>query len=95
MVAYVVFMREKTHDPELLALYSPKAKAASKGHPMTIRAFHGRHEVLEGPEIEAMSILEFPSLEAAKAWYTSPDYQEALPLRLKGGDYRCVLIDGL
>jgi uncharacterized protein (DUF1330 family) len=95
MVAYVVVMRERTTDPGQTALYLPKARAASAGHPMTIRALHGRHQVLEGPDIEAVSILEFPSFEAAQAWYTSPAYQEALPLRLKGGDYRALIIEGL
>ena len=94
MAAYVVVMRERTRDPEQLALYAERKKTASVGHAMTVLAWHGRHEVVEGPEIEAAAILEFPSFEAAKAWYTAPAYQKVLPFRLNGGDYRCVIIDG-
>ncbi len=95
MVAYVIVVRERTSDRAPMAQYTPKAKAASVGHPLTIRALHGRHEVLEGPGFETMSLLEFPTFEAAKAWYTSPAYQEALPIRLKSGDFRCFIVEGV
>ena len=41
-----------------------------------------------------MSILEFPTLADAKAWYSDPDYKEASQHRFRGGDYTAVLIDG-
>ena len=69
MVAYVVVIRERTINPSEDETYTPKAGAASAGHPLTIRALHGRHEVLEGPAIDALSILEFPTFESAQAWY--------------------------
>jgi uncharacterized protein (DUF1330 family) len=95
MVAYVVVIRERTINPSEGATYTPKARAASAGHPLTIRAYHGRHEVLEGPAIEALSILEFPTFESAQAWYNSPEYQAALVHRLRAGEYRCVIVQGV
>ena len=39
-------------------------------------------------------ILEFESVEAAKAWYNSPEYQEAIPLRQKAADCNAVIVKG-
>jgi uncharacterized protein (DUF1330 family) len=38
-------------------------------------------EVVEGEWPGTIVIIEFPSAEAARAWYASPAYQELLPLR--------------
>ena len=45
-------------------------------HPTAnIRAIHGRREVLEGPAVEDIVIIEFPGYDAALAWYHSREYQ--------------------
>jgi uncharacterized protein (DUF1330 family) len=95
MVAYVIVIREKTVNASEGEAYTPKARAASAGHPLTVRAYHSRLEVLEGPAIEALAILEFPTFESAQAWYNSPEYQEALVHRLRAGEYRCVIVQGV
>ena len=95
MAAYIIFLRERLRDAEKLSAYVTKARAASAGHPLTIRVQHGRQEVLEGPDVETVSILEFPTYEDAKRWYDSPAYREALPLRLAAGDYRAIIVEGL
>jgi hypothetical protein len=55
---------------------------------------YGCHEVLEGPEIEGVVILEFPSLDDAKAWYDSPACREVQEHRFRGSDYRAVIVEG-
>ncbi|EHS55572.1 DUF1330 domain-containing protein [Paenibacillus sp. Aloe-11] len=95
MTAYVIFIREKTNDPEELKLYSAKAPIGLEGHPVTPLAVYGMHEVIEGPEAEGAALLEFPSFEEAKAWYYSPAYQDAVQHRLKGGTYRGMIIEGI
>jgi uncharacterized protein (DUF1330 family) len=40
-------------------------------------------------------ILEFPSIEAAKAWYDGPEYRKVREHRFKGSTYRVVLIQGV
>jgi uncharacterized protein (DUF1330 family) len=40
-------------------------------------------------------IIEFPTVEAAKAWYESPEYQEILPIRLKFGKDNMVIVEGI
>jgi uncharacterized protein (DUF1330 family) len=42
-----------------------------------------------------MVILQFDSVEAAKAWYNSTEYQEILPYRLDNTDDRFLIVEGL
>jgi uncharacterized protein (DUF1330 family) len=75
--------------------YRQLVPASFQKHPAKFRAIHGRQEVLEGSAIEEIVILEFPSFEDATAWYHSPEYQAAREHRLRGGDYRCIITEGL
>ena len=95
MAAYIVFTREITRDPSELAAYTPKAIASLQGHPVKMLAAYGRQEVLEGPAVEGVVLLEFPSMAEAKAWYDSPAYREAREYRFRGSDYRAVIVEGL
>ena len=95
MVAYVVLTRERVRDHKGLEMYSSKVAATFAGHAVTARVVFGRHEILEGAEVDGMAILEFPTFELAKAWYNSPAYQEAAAYRFKAADFRCMIIEGL
>jgi uncharacterized protein (DUF1330 family) len=94
MAAYAVFIRESTRDAAELATYSQKVGRTLAGHPVEVLAAYGRQEVLEGPQIEGVVILQFPTLEAAKAWYDSPAYREVREHRFRGADYRGVIVEG-
>lgn len=94
MSAYVVITREKTRNQSELDQYKRLAPASFEEHPTVFRAYKGRHAVPEGPAIEDIIILEFPSYEAAEAWYHSPAYQAASQHRFQGGDYRFILAEG-
>jgi uncharacterized protein (DUF1330 family) len=94
MPAYAVFIREKTRNPAKLDEYKKLVPASFHKHPAKFLALHGRSEVLEGPQSEEIVILEFPSYEAAQAWYHSAEYQAACEHRFQGGDYRCILTEG-
>ena len=65
------------------------------GHPLKVLAAYGRQEVVEGPEVEGVVILEFPSFEEAKAWYDSPADREVREHRFRGADYRAVIVEGV
>lgn len=95
MAAYAIFIRESTRDPKELETYSKVAPATLAGHTVAARVVYGRHEVLEGPEIEGAVVLEFPTVEAAKAWYDSPAYREAREHRFKGANYRAFIVQGV
>lgn len=95
MAAYGIFIRESTQDQAELDVYSQMAGATLEGHPVKVLAAYGRQEVLEGPVVEGVVIVEFPSIEAAREWYDSPAYREAREHRLKGAKYRAVIVEGL
>lgn len=70
----------------------------------SIAAYGGRYVVrgatpdaLEGewPEAQRLVVVEFPSIERARAWYASPEYAEALALRRDALDRRLLLAEGL
>lgn len=50
--------------------------------------FHGRKAavVCGTSDAELVTILRFPDLTSAQAWYYSPDYQALLPTRNRGAD---------
>ncbi|HWL88632.1 MAG TPA: DUF1330 domain-containing protein [Polyangiaceae bacterium] len=95
MAAYIVFTNEHTRDLKELELYVKDHEAFIAGHALTYRARFGRYEVLEGSKAEGIAILEFPTYDEAKAWYRSRAYQEASKHRYFGGDFRCILVEGV
>ena len=95
MAAYIVFTRERIRDRDEYERYREKARPAAVGRPLKPLAVYGRHETLEGPAIEDAVILEFPTIEAAKSYYQSPAYQEAVRRRFLGADYRAFIVEGV
>ena len=58
----------------------------------------GRHEVLEGDfalPLGRVAIVEFPSYEAAKAYYDSPEYAPLKAHRQARGRFTILLVDGV
>jgi uncharacterized protein (DUF1330 family) len=95
MVAYVVFTREKMRNKEEYERYKEKARPANAAHPLKPLALYGKHESLEGAALEGAVILEFPSMEAAKAYYHSAEYQEAAKHRFLAAEYRVFIVEGI
>ncbi len=95
MPAYVIMIRDRMVDPAEFAAYGAKAREARGDHKITPLAFYGPHQALEGPDPDGVVILQFPSAAEARAWYDSPAYQEALQHRLKGAEYRVVIVEGV
>jgi uncharacterized protein (DUF1330 family) len=54
-------------------------------------------ETLEGttPLPNVMVVLEFPSLEQARAWYRDPEYAPLIKLRQSGSEIDLVLVEGV
>lgn len=95
MAAYMIFIRDKTTDAAELATYSGLAGPSMAGHAVTPHVVYGPHEVLEGPAVEGVVVVSFPTMEEARAWYDSPAYSAAREHRFKGSEYRVVLVQGL
>jgi uncharacterized protein (DUF1330 family) len=95
MAAYVIITKTRTRNREELDLYAKQAPAFMAGHRATFLARFGACEVREGAAVEGVAIIEFPTIEEARAWYESPAYQEASQHRFQGGDYNVVIVEGL
>ena len=54
-------------------------------------------EATNGPGWKPTRILliEFASVDAARSWYESPEYQAILPIRLKHGKDNMVIVEGV
>ncbi|WP_420144137.1 DUF1330 domain-containing protein [Sphingobium sp.] len=94
MAAYIIVIREKIHDPAPLDRYAQIAATAPRDQ-LNRLARYGHHEVVEGAGCEGVAILEFPDMAQARAWYGSPQYQEARQYRRQAGDYRVMIVEGL
>jgi len=42
-----------------------------------------------------MAILQFPSMDAVKRWYESPENRDASKVRQSGARFRLIAIEGL
>lgn len=94
MSAYMVFLKESTHDQSEVDEYLAEVGKAFDGHPVKVLAAYGEQQVLEGPTPEGVVVLEFPDAAAARAWYDSPAYQAAAKHRFNGATFRVVIVEG-
>lgn len=100
MPAYLIVYRESpVTDPEAIAEYSRRnqenALAFRAQFGVVPRVAYGAAESLEGPTPDGVVMLEFPTVEAARGWYASDAYQQALPFRQNAAEWRVVLVEGL
>ena len=96
MTAYVLFIREsQIRDVPEMQTYQRMAMAGPPDPKLTALVAYGAMEALEGKLPDGVVLLQFPTVEDAKAWYLSPAYQAAVPHRQKGADYRAFIVQGL
>jgi len=90
-----VILTEAIRDPEGMRAYSRAAGAALAGGEATVLVVDQQPEVLEGewPATQTV-VLEFESVDAARAWYTSDTYQAAAKLRQAAADTNAVIVNG-
>ena len=76
--------------------YQPKTEALVRKYGGRYLVRGGGAEVLEGtkPAPSAMVILEFPSMEQARAWYADPEYAPLITLRQSGAHLEFILVEG-
>jgi uncharacterized protein (DUF1330 family) len=95
MPAYFVAVRTAIKDAKEMETYGQKARKSMAGHQVKALAVYGKIRSTDGPRTDGVVILEFPTYEAAEAWYDSPAYQEAVAHRFSGGDYQTFIIEGV
>ena len=82
-------------DPAAYEAHVSRALATIARFGGRVIAGGGKIDLLEGDPIpERIFIIEFPTADAARRWYQSDDYQEALKVRLSASSGRVFLIEG-
>lgn len=94
MAAYIVF-HNRVFNPDAMGAYLEKAGKSLAPHGAEILVLEDSSEVIEGStEMVRTVVIRFESRERAQAWYNSPEYQAALPIRLGASEGFGVLADG-
>lgn len=93
MTAYWI-ARVNVTDEAAYGEYAKLAGPAIAKHGGRFLARGGRHITLEGAEYPRNVVVEFPSVEAAKACYDSPEYQEAFTFAKNAADRLLVIVEG-
>jgi uncharacterized protein (DUF1330 family) len=94
MTAYVILITDETHDPAGMETYRSLAPKARADGVEFVAARGAAFQVLEGHPAEQVVVLRFPDMEAARKWYFSPEYQDAVQHRLRAAKFRTVLVEG-
>jgi len=95
MTAYVIVEIHVT-DPVKFEEYKKLAQGSIAGFGGKYVARGGRMEMLEGDEtFERIVILEFPTLERAKEWWTSEKYREAKEARQLSAKTRMIVVESV
>jgi len=95
MPAYVIVDIE-VHDPVAYEKYKAAAHATVTAHGGRYLVRGGRVETLEGSWTpRRFVVLEFPSFERAKAWWSSPEYAAAKAIRHASAASEMIVADGV
>ena len=96
MAAYLL-VEAKLSDPLAYENYKTLAQAAIAQYGGRYRVRGGAVEVLEGDwsKPERLVIVEFESIEQAKKFYHSPEYQAARAVRKDAAAMNILVVEGL
>src|SRR5579883_3075952 len=96
MPAYMIFIREgPVRDSAAMDEYRRLNRQNVGDFKLKPLVVYGALEAVEGKAPDGVVVLEFPTVEDAKAWYDSPGYRAALPHRLRAADYRAIIVQGV
>lgn len=96
--AFVIVERTASTGPESIQQqYAKLAREILPKYGARYLARSQRNTLLEGdgPAPCCMAILQFPSIDAVRRWYDSPENRSAAQVRRSGAKFRIVAIEGL
>ena len=95
MSAYLIFDIHVT-DPEGYEPYRQRAAGIIEAQGGRYLVRGGAHEPMEGEwDVDRVVVVEFDSIEQAKAAYASPEYQEIAPIRQGASEGKAILVQGV
>lgn len=83
----------EVRDPERYKDYVSTAKPAFERYGAKFLARGGEYHVMEGKGRPRNVVIEFPSVEAARACYDSPEYQAAKAIRQQVADAEMIIVE--
>lgn len=86
--------RVDVHDGERYKDYIAAARPAFERHGGRFVVRGGPFEAMEGAARQRNVVIEFPSFQAAKDCYNSPEYQEAKAIRRSVSDGELIIVEG-
>ena len=94
MPAYVVVEIE-IHNPEEYEDYKKLTPASLKNYQGKFIVRGGKTETLEGDwSPQRFVVIQFPTLELAKAWWASEEYAQAKALRQRTANSKMIVVVG-
>ena len=96
MAAYVISEVSEVLDARLMEDYRSLAQAAIDQHSGRYLVRGGTFETVEGnSELRRIVIVEFPTMDKAREWYSSPEYAKALAVSQKALKRRLIFLEGV
>ena len=90
---YMVYICHSVSDRVMLEKYWSSIGPTLAGQPIKVFAAYTPYEVLEGENVLGVFVAEWPSMDAAKAWYDGPGYAAIRHLRMDNARYTGVLVE--
>ena len=95
MAGYIVVDVEITNPTEYQT-YAKQTAATLEPYGGKFIVRGGNAEMLEGDwQPGRFVIIEFPSIEQARAWYSSPEYSSIIGIRHRSANSRMILVQGV
>ena len=95
MPAYLISLCRDVTDRKRLEDYWANVAPAFEGFEAKPLVAYAPFEILEGDGgVLGVVLFEFPSMEEARRWYTSPAYQEVKKRRDGAANFDLILVEG-
>ncbi|MGE3500066.1 MAG: DUF1330 domain-containing protein [Candidatus Binatia bacterium] len=94
MAAYLI-AEHRVDDPALFEEYRRQVVPMIERYGGRYLTRGGSHEILDGDwQPTRVVIVEFPDMQALRAWYEAPEYQPLIALRRRAGTDVIMSLDG-
>ena len=95
MAGYVIVHNEITDEP-LFAEFRQRVAATIEAHGGRYLVRGGATEVIDGDWVpERIVVVEFDSVDQARAWLSSPEYTAIKDIRVKSGKASVIIVEGV
>ena len=95
MPAYLISICKRVSNRQALEDYWANARPTFEGTNATPLVAYTQFEVFEGEgPVEGIVLFEFPSVDVARRWYHSEEYQEVKRKRDGAAEFHLILVDG-